>query len=370
MPDVILDANVLRNIAQGNQIAAEALKHMLDSGRKVYISKAAYNELMGMEWAKGAQYRDLLKQLKIGTPPASANPGMIKARGDVYADNIMHQPKPSKGIPGPMTEYGGARDPMTGAKTRPGDAFVAAETKAVNGELWTLDKNLANRARAQGIKVAGESSLPSVGGAEDVGVARRLLREALPKPPTLSMAGLKSLLQSAKSGLKASLKAAFEPASLASLIPDVVLAIADKYAVRDALRNIETKFIKEGFAKGVAAGIMGWSEQEMQRNLLNRVSNFRVQGLGDAKGVLKLPQMLQVAEAYENYAVQVGFVYSAAKSTNWKKSMRDIGFSRLKQFGYSFANENSLFEYAFIDKLAFAIHHTTDAIVGPAITFH
>jgi len=371
MSDVIIDANTLRHIGRGNRAAAEALKKIIASGRKVYIATAAYNEVVnGIDWPMNVQYRELLKDLKIGVPPASKNPGMIKARGGAYADNIVHVGDPANGVPGPMTEYGGKKDAVTGVKSRPGDAFVAAETKALNAELFTLDETLANRARAQGIKVHADSAIKGNPGAEDVAVARQLLREALPSPPVLSLSGLKARLLAAKVGFKAGVRAAFEASNIASLIPDVVLAIADKVAVRDAIRRIQTKFVKEGFAKGVAAGIMGWTEEEVQGNLLNRVSNYRVRGLADAAGVLKLSYILQLAEAYENYAVQIGFLFSSSKSLDWKRGIREKGFSTLKQRGYQFAGgSDALFGFDFIDKLAFAIHHTTDAIVGPAIKF-
>ena len=43
---VILDKNVLTNISRGNSQAAEALTRRLKSGSKVYIARAAYNELV------------------------------------------------------------------------------------------------------------------------------------------------------------------------------------------------------------------------------------------------------------------------------------------------------------------------------------
>ncbi|WP_186416636.1 hypothetical protein [Bosea sp. CS1GBMeth4] len=371
MSDIIIDANTLRHIGRGNRSAAEALRKMLASGRKVYIATAAYNEVVhGIDPPLNQQYRQLLEDLDIRVPPASRRADMIKPRGDVYADNIQIAADPPRNAPGAMTEYGGRRDPVTGLKSRPGDVFVAAEAKALDAELFTLDDALARRARAQGVRIAPESSIPASPGPEDVMVARQLLRDAAPAARLLSLNGLKASLLAAKAAFKTGLIDAFAAPSLASLIPDVVLAIADKVAVRDAIRRIQTKFIKEGFAKGVAAGVMGWTEEEVKSNLLNRVSHFRVRGLGDAAGTLKLPYILQVAEVYENYAVNIGFLYSSSKSLEWKKAIRDKGFETLRKRGYRFeGGEAMLFEFDFVDKLAFVIHHETDAMVARAIRY-
>jgi hypothetical protein len=392
MSDIIIDANLIRNIAQGNQAAAAALTKMLDSGRKVYIARAAYNEVVGTQWALAEQYGKLLKELgiEIAPTPTGSTPdakAAMKSRVNTYADNALQQAKPSKGIPGPMPEYGGKRDPVSGLKTRPADAFVAAEAKALNAELWTLDQQFARQARQQGVKVAAESNIASVGGPEDVATARKLLRPKTPPsgsgaPPTPppgpaappstppSASGARARLTAAKVGLKAGLKAAFSAANIASAIPDALLAIADKVAAREAARKIQIKFIKEGFAKGVAAGVMRWSEDEVASNLMNRVTDFRVRGLGDAAGHLKHSYILKLAEAYENYAVYIGFNYTFQKTVEWNNNLRDKGLATLKERGYHFGqNPDALFEYDFIDKLAFVLRHETNPIIEPAIKF-
>ncbi|MBR0693050.1 hypothetical protein [Bradyrhizobium lablabi] len=364
MSDLIIDANVIRNIAQGNRAAAEALTKLIKSGRRVYIARAAWNEL-------SEQYRELLKDLGVGFSPDSSKLELIKARGNVYADNILQEPRPSKGISGPMPEYGGKRDPISGLKTRPGDAFVGAEAKSLDAELWTLDQQFAKQARQQGVKIAAESRIPSVGGAEEIAEARVLLRPALPMPKPSPVGGLRVRLIEAKAGFKLGLRAALSAENIASMIPDVILAVADKVAAREAIRRIATKFIKEGFAKGVAAGVMRWTEEEVGSNLMNHVTHFRVQGLGDPAGFLTLSYILKLAEVYENYAVHIGYQFSSAKSPEWKDDIRNKGFATLKERGYYFGqNPDALFEYEFIDKLAFVLHHTTDSIVEPAIRYH
>src|SRR6266849_4060406 len=76
----------------------------------------------------------------------------------------------------------------------------------------------------------------------------------IPKPVPKPVAGfLRARLSAAKIGIKAGLKGALSPEGIAAAIPFAILAVADKVAAREAIRKIEVKFIKEGFAKGVAA---------------------------------------------------------------------------------------------------------------------
>jgi len=84
---IILDKNVLTSIARNNQPAAESLKKYLNSGTPVYISRAAYDELVtrAQTQKQGGEYDWLLKDARITIAPS----GSIKDRGDVYADNIQ-----------------------------------------------------------------------------------------------------------------------------------------------------------------------------------------------------------------------------------------------------------------------------------------
>ena len=116
---------------------------------------------------------------------------------------------------------------------------------------------------------------------------------------------------------KAGLKGAFSAASIASMIPDVILVIADRAAAKEALRNIQVKFIKAGFARGVAAGIMHWTEAELDANSKNRMTSSRLQGMGDAAGMLKQGDMFKLAEAVENYAVDIGYAYAGSRDPAW-----------------------------------------------------
>src|SRR5215469_15209928 len=131
----------------------------------------------------------------------------------------------------------------------------------------------------------------------------------MPKPPG-SGGSARIYLKAAKAGLKAGLKSLLSAETLIGVGTTLFLAYADKVAAEDAIRRIEIKFTKEGFAKGVAAGVMGWTEDEVALNLMNRVTNFRVHDLGDEAGILTLPYILTLAETYENYYVGVGYYYS------------------------------------------------------------
>ena len=114
------------------------------------------------------------------------------------------------------------------------------------------------------------------------------------------------------------------------MIPDVILKIADRAAAKEALRKIQVKFIKAGFARGVAAGIMRWTEAELDANSKNRMTSFRLQGMGDAAGMLKQGDMFKLAEAVENYAVDIGYAYAGTRDPAWKDELRDKGFAFLR----------------------------------------
>jgi hypothetical protein len=198
-----------------------------------------------------------------------------------------------------------------------------------------------------------------------------------PKPPTPKPPTPRSVVPelpssptrwgAIKAGVKAGLKDVFSAENIAAMIPDLLLAFADRMAAREAVRKIETKFIKEGFAKGVAAGVMGWTEDEVRLNLKNRVTPFRVQGLEDPAGILPRAYILKLAEVYENYAVDVGYAFSSQKPLGWKKAMLGKGMPVLHRYGYFGTDPAALYEYDFIEKLAWVLHSTTDPIVEPAI---
>ncbi len=176
-------------------------------------------------------------------------------------------------------------------------------------------------------------------------------------------------MDAAKAGFKAGIKSLWSADTIVGVAATLLLAYADKAATADAIRRIQIKFIKEGFAKGVAAGVLGWTEEEVALNAMNRVTDFRVHGLGDAAGNLRLDHMLKIAEAYENYAVGVGYYFARSRAMSWQEDMRVLGFNRLKRLGYTnlLRTTDDMFEYRFLATYAWAWRDATDAIVGPAI---
>jgi predicted nucleic acid-binding protein len=163
---IILDTNVLTHISRGNQPVADALSKYLKSGDQVFISRAAYDELVTRAPTPqmGGQYREMLNDLHIQIAP----PGAMADRIQLIADNIELKPAPGK--PGQIREYDRTNDP-----TKPGDAFVAAQTKALNGKLFTLDDKFAKRANQLGIQLVPECKLPVTAGTEDPNTGRKLL---------------------------------------------------------------------------------------------------------------------------------------------------------------------------------------------------
>ena len=105
-------------------------------------------------------------------------------------------------------------------------------------------------------------------------------------PPTPPKAGSLPRLRRFANGFAEGIKGAFTAESIAAEIPELILLIADKAVTRATVRKIQIKFIKEGFAKGFAAGVMGWTKEEVESTLMNRVTAFRVQDLEDPAGTL------------------------------------------------------------------------------------
>ena len=88
-----------------------------------------------------------------------------------------------------------------------------------------------------------------------------------PEPVPEPALGFRGRLSMAKGSFGAGIKAAFSAENIAAAMPQLVLEIADRIAARDAIRAIEVKFAKEGFARGVAAGVTAWSAAEVASSL-------------------------------------------------------------------------------------------------------
>lgn len=221
----------------------------------------------------------------------------------------------------------------------------------------------------------------------------------MPEPVPEPRPGIGARLKAGFSpkNIRAGLRAVVSAENIASMIPDVVLMIADKVAAREAVRRIRIKFAKEGFAKGFAAGVTGWSKEEVRLNLKNRVTSYRVQGLEDPAGFLTKARIFQLADEQENYAVDLGYQFTSSHTLKWKRDMLARGSAALAKYGYPFGEVTGpavkrvhlgnviveeeldpaeagpqskpryLFEYGFIDKLAWVLRPTTNPIIEAAI---
>jgi len=377
---VIIDKQVFVQIASNNKQAAEALLKRLASGDPVYISTVAKNELITQsKGGLGPQYEKLMDDLKIKVPPATN----MADRIGFHADNVQMgklpknpagRPIPAKDIVnlhGNVSQY--KVDPATG-NLRPTDAFTGAEAKAMNAELWTYDNDFAVRAEKLGVNLSEETrafrngTTKIVPQAEDATVARRLLG--------LEAAGSgKAFLQALRStaywkavgkNVLEGMKYGLNPEALAAEVPFLVLHFGDKTAARDAIVKISVKFLKEGFRKGVAAGIARWTEEDVASNLFNRVTLFRIQDLGDPGGYLNQSFIFNLAQYKENYAIVVGYNYALSKSRDWRWKLYSKGVDKLKHQNYFFATDQEYYD-RFIDSLAYVLRGTIDPIADYAI---
>lgn len=277
-----------------------------------------------------------------------------------------------------------------------GDANVVAQVRAggaarglKNPVLFTLDKKVKTIGTRTGVGALEPQNIPvkprpvaEAPAAIPEQPKPRPVRtevqvhppETPPQPPPVTppKAGSVGRLRRLSHGFVEGLKGAFTAENIAAEIPEIILLLADKAAARATVRKIQTEFIKSGFARGVAAGVMGWTIEEVESELMNRVTDFRVQNLGDPAGILNRGYILKLAEAYENYAVEVGYWFSRSKPQKWKSVMAQKGYSLLKRYGYYFQfgdDAEALYRFEFLDKLAWVLHLTTDAMVEHAIRF-
>jgi PIN domain nuclease of toxin-antitoxin system len=146
---IVLDTNIITWVARGDKDVAKALNNYVTSGTQVYISRAAYDELVTRAPTPqmAGQYREILSDMRIQIAPS----GSMTDRLNLVADNIEHTP--AKGQPGQIREYDRKNDP-----TKPGDVFVVAQAKALNAQLWSLDEDVVKRSVQFGVKLAPECS--------------------------------------------------------------------------------------------------------------------------------------------------------------------------------------------------------------------
>lgn len=184
---IVIDAQVLKNIARGSQDVANDILAYKAAGKTVVISQAAFDELVTRapdSYMRG-HYREMLKDLKIEIAPK----GALADRVDVYARNItapqvMKDPVTGKNTTVPkIDEYGNynqARGPggveLKPAVKAPGDVFVGAQAKAAGGKVLTYDDKFIRGAERAGIPLADKSRPLRQPGTEDLPAARARLR--------------------------------------------------------------------------------------------------------------------------------------------------------------------------------------------------
>jgi hypothetical protein len=339
-----LDNNVLVKIDNGREPRFETeIAELQKEGHEVLIPKKVETEFL---YGQKFRPQDTLRRKGILE--------RLKVKVDTMANQV------------PMKQLQGWREEAINHGLSITDADIVAEVRASaqargisNPVLYTGDARAVGAMRRRG--VLAEEFRPRAPKPE--------LHVTVPKVVEAPRPGfIRARISNAKFALKEGLKGAFSPEGLASMIPDIVLAIADRVAAKEAIKNIEVKFVKEGFGKGVAAGVLGWTDDEVQLNLKNRITPFRVEGMEDPAGFLTRAYILQLAEAYENYGVDVGFQWTKVKPLDWKNKMVWKGMSLLAKYNYHYPNNpDVLFTYDVAKDLAWVLRSTTDAIVEPAI---
>jgi hypothetical protein len=342
MPTPIwLDSNILMKIDNGTLPSGIAeITGLQMNGYEILITPSVETEFLlppGSRFtgADIARRKALLKRLKIGIDTRVSEVPMEQTRAWFEAG-------------------------LDQGLKKPGDAQLIAHVRASaqargirNPVLLTLDAKDMNAMRRMGVYAERFGS--------------KISAHVTGRPPLVPRAsvGSGSFSQATKAAIKAGIKAGLKDAlSAENIVPDVLLGVADRFAAREAVGKIKDKFAQEGFAKGVAAGVMGWTEQEVASNLLNRVTEVRIEKLEDPGGILSRPTIFKLAQAQENYAVAVGYQFAFSKTNQWKADMRGKGFTVLVNHGYHFPNDPAvLFEYNFIDKLAWVLRPTTDSIL-------
>jgi hypothetical protein len=244
-------------------------------------------------------------------------------------------------------------------------------TKKANRARWYKNVKYMQQKDPQLLKYLREKFPEQVAEAE-AAIAKDAAKAAAKAKPKVSWRFRWPKIGGFKASFKAGVSGAFSSSNLAALAAEIVLTLADREAAKDAIRKIQTKYLREGFARGFAAGLMGWEDEEVQLQLKNRVRVEDLQAMHDPAGILTRSQMFQLADAHDSYAVDVGFEYSSQRPNDWKLSMLKKGFAVLSERGVTKWQRSEdpgvLFEYEFINDLAWALRSTADTLV--VIRFH
>jgi hypothetical protein len=337
----------------------------------VRVAKAArYSKLL--KWMQGSPnwLRAMALAAGVGGATPSGKFGLesVEKPEHVEAAERELRDKPGaerkRGSSGPPKE-GGGQAGGTRHPSRNEQARMLKDLKEIEARAAPKGKPSPERGGGGGGAVKGRAG---GGSATPKTNATPTKAPAAPKGTALKGA-VRARFSAVKDGITVGIKGAFSAPNLASVLPEAVLAIADRVAARDAIRRIQLKFLKEGFGRGVAAGLMRWSEDEVHSELKNRDATTRVKGMGDPAGFLKLSHMVQMAEAYENYGVDVGYQFSSSQPPAWKDELRTRGYAALGKQGYHFgADSKALFKFRFVDSLYWVLRSTTDQIIDSHIT--
>lgn len=404
MSDIImLDTSIFGalNRANSGPIIAKDLLELTAAGETLMIGNSSYQEILNTpdDALRNTQLRQI-QDFKVQIQPATTMGERVGAISEDYINATVDKtgtkftPKSAglevKDLPVVSdVKVQAARMPNRRVKFFTVDRLVKNHvtiSKAYKIEFSARARPLNNMGarvpydpKALGIKPTAPPAVPAPVGNSGPTNAAAKAGEAKPTTTTPVRPGGSGTsvhtvpsqrFAAAKNAFKSGFAGAFSAANIASMIPDVILALADKAAVRDAMRNIQTKFLKEGFGRGVAAALMGLSQDDVDLDLKNLVTHGRVRGLGDAAGTLKLTYILQLAELSENYAVDIGYYWASIQTDAWRQKMIAEGWALLDKQNYNYPNEYERKQLRFINTLAYILRHKTDAIIGPAIKFN
>ncbi len=159
---ILLDADVIGAINRGNKYAADALKKLLASNSKIYMSKQGYEELTSQPGKKIAGIGPDSPKTAIANRKLLSDLGIKIARSGSFGDRATVYVRNAKG-------------PAFSAS----DQMVLAQAKAIKAEVWSFDRAYRNNVKnveSFGVKVAPESHLPNnPNRTEDYRVARSLM---------------------------------------------------------------------------------------------------------------------------------------------------------------------------------------------------
>lgn len=237
---ILLDANVIDQLNRGNLYVARALKTLLASNAKVYMSMQGYKELTSQPGKFIAGIGPDLPRVAVANKKLLKDLGITVARKGSFGNRV--------------TVY--ERNAI-GKTLSDADQMIVAQAKAMNAEVWSFDpsfrkdpKNIA----AFGVKVAPESQLPFEAQTKgDYRVGRRVMNL---KPTPITVGG--EIKPRGKPG--AGLKGAASTTPAAVTQSGVIETKAPKASPPSAVVGSRST---EGAARGLAPKT--WSSETKKR---------------------------------------------------------------------------------------------------------